>query len=76
MIQVEFDRDFLPGATDLPDSGGYMQTGEGKNGRVRWNRIMAPALLSEQLVIVTVYGPRARLANPVAVSRRPHLHGG
>lgn len=65
LVQVEFDRDFIPGATTLNDVGGFMSDGEGKNGLVRWNRISGPALLSEQIVIVTVYGktdqyPRAK----------------
>lgn len=65
MIQVEFDREFIPGGTTLNDVGGFMSDGEGKNGLLRWNRISSPALLSEQVVVVTVYGktdqyPRAK----------------
>ncbi len=66
LVQVEFDRDFIPGATTLIDVGGFSSDGEGKNGLVRWNRISSPALLSEQVVVVTVYGktdqyPRAKV---------------
>jgi hypothetical protein len=65
LIQVEFDREFIPGGTTLNDVGGFMSDGEGKTGLVRWNRISTPALLSEQIVVVTVYGktdqyPRAK----------------
>lgn len=56
VVQVEFDRDFIPGATVEPDSGIIMGGGEGKKGRVYFGRTNSPALLSEQLVIVTVYG--------------------
>ena len=64
LIEVEFDRDFIPGATVVLESG-TMSDGEGKNGFVRWNKVSAPALLSEQTVAVTVYGktdqyPRAK----------------
>jgi len=64
LVQVEFDRDFIPGATTIADAG-FTSDGEGKNGFVRWNKITSPALLSGQLVIVTVYGrtdqyPRAK----------------
>lgn len=64
LIQVEFDRDFIPGATTVAD-GSLMQEGEGKNGLVRWNKIIGPALLSDQTIIVMVYGktdqyPRAK----------------
>lgn len=64
LIQVEFDRDFIPGGTVVLESG-TMSDGEGKTGLVRWNKISSPALLSEQTVAVTVYGktdqyPRAK----------------
>ncbi|SRR6266478_3153891 len=64
-IQVEFDRDFIPGGTVALESS-MMSDGEGKNGLVRWNKIIAPALLlPDQIVAVTVYGktdqyPRAK----------------
>ena len=64
LIQVEYDRDFIPGATTVLESG-TMENGQGKDGLVRWNKVSAPALLSEQTVAVTVYGrtdqyPRAK----------------
>ncbi len=66
LIQVEFDRDFIPGATVVLESG-TMSDGEGKNGFVRWNKVSAPALLSEQTVAVTVYGKTDRYPRAKAI---------
>jgi len=55
-VAVEFDRDFIPGALTLPDAGGWMGGNESKINRTMVAQISNPALLSEQLVIVTVYG--------------------
>ena len=57
LVQVEFDRDFIPGAA-IP-LGSAVTTGGGaqKNGLVYSVRIESPALLSEQTFVVTVYGP-------------------
>ncbi len=55
-VAVEFDRDFLLGATVFPDSGIVMGRGSGKRGRVSITEINSPSLLTGQLAIVTVYG--------------------
>lgn len=55
-VAVEFDRDFLPGAITLPDSGVVMGSGEAKQGKIYVGRINNPPLLSDQLIVVTVYG--------------------
>jgi hypothetical protein len=56
-VVVEFDRDFIPGALVMPGAGMVMGVGGGKNGRVYEWRVDGPALPSEHLVVVTVYGP-------------------
>jgi hypothetical protein len=73
MVEVEFDRDFIPGALVLPNSGGLMGGSNGKQGRVYMGQINSPALLSDQLVVVTVYGetdqyPRALRASVKALN--------
>jgi hypothetical protein len=55
-IEVEFDRDFIPGALVLTDSGSWMGGGGGKQGKVYFSQVNSPALLSDQLAVVTVYG--------------------
>jgi hypothetical protein len=55
-IVVEFDRDFIPGATVLPSSGAVIGAGEGKQGKTYVAQINSPPLLSNHLAIVTVYG--------------------
>ena len=55
-VAVEFDKDFLPGAMTLPDSGVVMGSGEDKQGKIYVGRINNPPLLSDQLIVVTVYG--------------------
>ena len=58
-VAVEFDRDFIPGALVLPDSGMMMSGGgpQGKEGKTFVSQVIQPPLLREQLAIVTVYGP-------------------
>jgi hypothetical protein len=56
VVQVEFDRDFIPGALVLPGSGVMTGLSEGKQGLVFVGQVQSPALLSNQLPIVTVYG--------------------
>ena len=68
LVQVEFDRDFIPGAGIPLDSGVTMVGGGGKRGRIYTEQISSPALLSDQVFIVTVYGetdqyPRALRAS-------------
>ena len=55
-VQVEFDRDFIPGAMILPEASVVMGGGGGKVGNVFSGEISSPSLPSNQLVIVTVYG--------------------
>ncbi len=55
-VDIEFDRDFIAGAITLPDSGVFMQIGRSRSGRVYRAQIASPALLSNQLAIVMVYG--------------------
>jgi cell division protein FtsB len=71
-VAVEFDRNFIPGAMTLPDTGGWMGGVGEKQGKKFVSKIISPALLSEQLVVVTVYGetdqyPRALRANVQAL---------
>jgi hypothetical protein len=71
-VTVEFDRDFIPGALVLPDTGAWTGGGGEKQGKQFVGRIIGPALLSEQLIVVTVYGetdqyPRAVRANVEAL---------
>ncbi|MGB8591118.1 MAG: hypothetical protein WCD40_07040, partial [Candidatus Acidiferrales bacterium] len=56
VVEVEFDRDFILGTTTLLDSGVVSGAGEAKRGRVYSSQINSPALLSDQIVVVTVYG--------------------
>ena len=58
VVAVEFDRDFIPGALVLPDSGMIMSTGpaQKKEGKVFIGQVAQPALLVGQLAIVTVFG--------------------
>lgn len=71
-VQVEFDRDFIPGAIVFPDSGMINFSGgqgPGTQGRIyRSPQITSPSLVANYLAIVTVYGttdqyPRALKAN-------------
>jgi hypothetical protein len=56
-VTLAFDREFIPGALTLPDSGTWFPGGgPGKLGLSYSLQINSPALLSEQLVVVTVYG--------------------
>jgi hypothetical protein len=55
-VAVEFDRDFIPGGMVLTDSGIMMGGGGVKEG-VYLAQVNSPALLSDQLIVVTVYGP-------------------
>jgi hypothetical protein len=56
-VTLVFDREFIPGALTLPDSGSWFPGGgPGKQALSYSLQINSPALLSEQLVIVTVYG--------------------
>lgn len=57
VVAVEFDRDFIPGAMVVPEAGVMMGVGTEKRGKVFLGRVGSPALLSDQLAIVTVYGP-------------------
>jgi hypothetical protein len=70
VVQVEFDRDFIPGTMVLPESGVTMREFTGKQGKVFIGKITAPSLVSEQLVIVTAYGrtdqfPRSEGSNKI-----------
>jgi hypothetical protein len=56
-VVVEFDRDFIPGAIVIPGNGVTMGRGGEKNGKFYVAQIDSPSLLTEQLVVVTVYGP-------------------
>lgn len=64
-VMVEFDKDFIPGGTVLPSSGVTMIAGTGKNGRVYIGQINSPAVTSDQLVIITVYGETDQYPRPV-----------
>lgn len=57
-VAVKFDRDFILGAISLPDTGGFVASGGAtKQGTVYISPVIqTPALLSNYLVIVTVYG--------------------
>lgn len=55
-VAVEFDRDFIPGGMVLPDLGTMMGSGERKQGRIFVGQVESPALPSNYLVVVTVYG--------------------
>jgi hypothetical protein len=71
-VAVEFDKDFIPGAMTLPDVGIVMGIGQEKQGNVYVGQVGSPALLSEQLIVVTVYGttdqyPRALRASVEAL---------
>jgi hypothetical protein len=71
-VTVEFDRDFIPGAMVFPDAGIVLAGGQGKQDRVFIGQIGSPPLLSDQLVVVTVYGttdqyPHALRANVTAL---------
>jgi hypothetical protein len=55
-IEIEFDRDFILGALVLPDSGSWMPGGGGKQGKIYFAQVNNPALLSDQLAVITVYG--------------------
>jgi hypothetical protein len=68
LVQVEFDRDFIPGAGIPLDSGITITGGQRKRGRIYMEQINSPALLSDQVFVVTVYGetdqyPRALRAS-------------
>jgi len=56
-VVVEFDRDFIPGALIMPGVGVMMGGGGQKTGKLYVSQVDSPALTSEQLVIITVYGP-------------------
>jgi hypothetical protein len=56
VIRVLFDRDFIPGATTLPDSGGFVGGVVTKQGRACVVQFNTPALLSNPLAVMTVYG--------------------
>jgi hypothetical protein len=55
-VSLEFDRDFIPGALVLPDSGAWSLGPTRKAGMQYYGAIASPALLSDQLAIMTVYG--------------------
>ncbi len=72
LVQVEFDRDFIPGAGIPLDSGVTMMGGVGKRGRIYTEQVNSPAFLSDQIFVVTVYGdtdqyPRALRASVQAM---------
>lgn len=64
IVEVEFDTDFIPGIITVVDAG-ITIGGVEKQGNIFVGRINSPAVLSNQLVIVRVYGdtkvfPRAK----------------
>jgi hypothetical protein len=64
-VTVEFDSDFIPGAMTLNDSGTWSGGGEQKQGRECISEVSYPSLLSEQLVVVTVYGSTDQYPRPL-----------
>jgi hypothetical protein len=54
---IEMDREFITGAVVMSRAGVMLGGGEQKQGRVCIASVEGPALLSESLLIVTVYGP-------------------
>jgi hypothetical protein len=64
-VAVEFDRDFIPGATVLNDSGSWNGGGEEKLGKNCISDFTSPSLLSDQIVVMTVYGATDQYPRPV-----------
>ena len=64
-VVVEFDRDFIPGALVPNDSGMWTGGGEVKQGKLCASQINSPALLSDQIVVMTVYGDTDQYPRPV-----------
>ncbi len=56
-VTLEFDRDFIPGALTILGAGVVIDGGGVKQGLLYIGGADSPSLRSEQLVIVTVYGP-------------------
>jgi hypothetical protein len=57
VVEVQFDRDFIPGAIVLNDSGAWFPGGgKGKQGHSYSAQMNNPPLLSDQIVTLTVYG--------------------
>ena len=65
---VEFDRDFIPGPMVLADADSWSGGTEQKQGRVCMGQVVYPALLSNQLVVVTVYGTTDQFPRVVRAS--------
>jgi hypothetical protein len=71
LITVEFDRDFIPGSPSLPQAGSYQATEGEKQGRVYLATVVSPPLLSNEVVVVTVYGSTAEYPRVVKVNIKP-----
>lgn len=64
-VAVEFDRDFIPGGLTLNDSGTWTGGGERKQGNVCFADVGSPSLLSDQIVVMTVYGSTDQYPRPL-----------
>lgn len=71
LVRVEFDRDFIPGAIAVLDAPVVMGGVGGKQGNTYEAQVSSPSLLSNQLVIVNVYGKTDQYPQVVKGSIQP-----
>jgi len=67
-VIVEFDRDFLLGGLILPDGGIMTGVSQMKQDKIYIGQVRSPPLLSDELVVITVYGATDQYPKPLRAS--------